>query len=92
MPFDDRTADGEPDTHAVAFRRVEGVKQLVHARGGDAHSGIPHTHTHTIAVLSFGSDQRLPRAIVHTRHRVTGVAEQVQDDLLELDPVAGDSR
>ena len=39
-----------------------------------------------------GSDQQLPRPIVHVNHRVRGVAEQVQDDLLELDTVAGDVR
>jgi len=92
MSFDDGAADGQPDTHAVAFRGVEGVEQLVHALGVDAHAGIPHAHTHTIAVLPFGSDQQLPRAIVHANHRVRGVAEQVQDDLLELDPIAGDRR
>ena len=64
MSFDDGAADREADTHAVAFRCVEGVKQLVHALGVDAHARIPHTHAHTIAVLPFGSDQQLPRAIV----------------------------
>src|SRR5205823_3933245 len=92
MSFDDGAADGEADTHAVAFRCVEGVKQLVHALGVDAHAGIPHAHTHTVAFVPFGSDQQLPRAIVDTHHRVGGVAEQVQDDLLELDSIAGDGR
>src|SRR5712691_8774874 len=92
MSLDDGATDGEPDTHPVGFRCVEGVKQLLHALGVDAHAGIPHAHAHTIAVLAFGSDQQLPRAIVHVSHRVGGVAEQVHDDLLELDPIAGDGR
>ena len=92
MSLDDGTADGEPDPHAVGFRCVEGVEQLVHVLRVDAHAGIPHAHAHTIAVLAFGSDQQLPRAIVHVNHRVAGVAEQVQDHLLELDPIAGDGR
>ena len=92
MALDDGTADGEPDTHAVGFRCVEGVKQRVHVLRVDAHPGIPHTHAHTVAVLAFGSDQQLPRAIVHVNHRLAGVAEQVQDHLLELDTIAGDSR
>ena len=29
---------------------------------------------------------------MHADHRVGGVAEQVQDDLLELDTIAGDGR
>src|SRR5262245_58301101 len=57
MPLDDGPADEEPDTHAVAFRCVEGVKQLVHALGVDAYAGIAYPHAHTIAVLAFGSDQ-----------------------------------
>src|SRR6516225_5920367 len=52
MPLDDGATDGEPDTHAVGFRRVEGVKQLVRVLGVDAHAGIPHAHAHTIAVLA----------------------------------------
>ena len=65
---------------------------MLHALGVEAHARIAHGHTHTIAVLPFGSDQQLPRAIVHADHRVRGVAEQVQDDLLELDAIAGDDR
>ena len=37
-------------------------------------------------------DQQLPRAIVETKHCVRCIAEQVQDDLLELDPVSSDDR
>src|SRR5918992_1403810 len=92
MSFDDGAADGEPDAHAVALRRIESVKQLVHALAVDADAGIPHAHTHTIAGIPFGSDQHVPRAIVDTEHRVRGVAHEVQDDLLDLDPIAGDGR
>src|SRR6516225_3605450 len=82
MSLDDGATNGEPDTHAVGFRCVEGVEQLVHVVGVDAHAGIPHAHPDTVAVLPFGSDQQLPRAIVHVSHRVADVAEEVQDDLL----------
>src|SRR5215467_4260886 len=92
MSLDDGATDGEPDTHAVGFRCVEGVEQLVHVVGVDAHASIPHAHADTIAVLPFGSDQQLPRAIVHVNHRIGGIAKEVQDDLLELDPIAGNGR
>ena len=90
MSLDDGAADGEPDSHAVALRRVEGVEQPVHALTVDAHARVPDGHAHTIARLPFCSDQQLPRAILHVDHRVRGVAEQIQDDLLELDAIAGD--
>src|SRR4026207_127187 len=64
MSLDDGAADGEADTHAVAFRRVEGVEQLGHVLRVDADAGIAHAHAHPIAVpVFFGSDQQLPRAI-----------------------------
>src|SRR4051794_8742360 len=90
MSLDDGAADRKPDTHAVALCRVEGVEQLVHAAGVETHAGIPHAETHTLAVLPLSSDQQFPGAIVHISHRVRGVAEQVEDYLLELDPIAGD--
>src|SRR5258705_12887479 len=65
MALDDGTADGEPDSHPVGLRCVEGVKQLVHVLRVDAPPGIPHSRAHTVAVLACGSDQQLPRAIVH---------------------------
>src|SRR5229473_8331299 len=36
MSLDDRTADRQPDTHAAALGRVEGIEQLVHALTLDA--------------------------------------------------------
>src|SRR2546430_13067094 len=70
MSLHDGAADGEPDTHAVALRRVEGVEQLVHALTLEAHAGIPHHHAHAIGAFPFGSDQQLPRPIVRSNHRV----------------------
>src|SRR6185436_15361829 len=89
MFLDDGAADGEANTHAVAFRRVEGVEQLGHVLRVDTDAGIAHAHAHTIALLVLGSDQQLPRPIVHGGHRIRGVADQVQDDLLELNTIPG---
>src|SRR5262250_803178 len=38
MSLDDGATDGEPDTHAVGLRCVEGVEQLVHTLGVDPQS------------------------------------------------------
>src|SRR5215467_9782071 len=81
MSLDDGATDREPDTHAVGFRCVEGVEQLAHVLGGDAHAGIPHAHAHTIAVLPLGSDQQLPRAVVHVNHSVGGVDRKHTSEL-----------
>ena len=92
MSFDDGAADGESDTHPVTFCCVEGVKQLVHDLRVDSDAGIPHGQAHAIAVHLCCFHQQLTRAIVHVNHGVGGVAEQIEDDLLELDTVAGNVR
>ena len=92
MSLDDRAADRQPDAHAAALGRVEGIKELVHSLPVDARAGIPHGHAHAIAVLPFGSDQQVPRAVVDADHRVRGVAKQVQEDLLKLDTIANERR
>jgi len=46
MSLDDRTADRQPDTHAVAFGRVERIEQLVNALMLDSNTGIPQRHAH----------------------------------------------
>ena len=92
MSFDDGATDGESDTHPVTFCCVEGVKQLVHDLRVDPDAGIAYHYADTIAPLSLGSDQQLPWPVVNAHHRVGSIAQQVQDDLLELDPIANDSR
>ena len=92
MPLDDGSADGEPDTHAAALRRMEGIKELVHAPTVNANAGIAHYHTHVIAGVLLSADQQLPRPIIDAAHRVCGVAEEIQNDLLELDAIPGDLR
>src|SRR4051794_1334317 len=92
MLLDDRAADREPQTHAIALRRIEGIEQLVHALRIDPYTDVPDAHTHAVAVLSLGSDQQVPGAVVHVDHRVRAIAEQVQKYLLKLDPIPGDGR
>ena len=70
VSLDNGAADGEPDPHAVALRRVEGLEQALRALAVEARAGIPHGHTDTIALLSLGSNQQLARAIVHASHRL----------------------
>src|SRR5260370_38464773 len=85
MSLNDGAADGEPDTHTVAFRRVEGVKQLVHVLRIDAHAVVPDAQAHMIAVLAFGADQQAPRATVHILHRYGAVHAKFQAHLLNVD-------
>ena len=88
MSLDDRAANRQPNAHTAALGCVEGIKKLFHALVIETHTGIPHDQAHKVAVFSFCSDQQVPRSVVNTNHRVGRIAEQVQDDLLELDTIA----
>ena len=92
MSIDDGAADVQAYTHSVAFGGVEGVKQLVHALGLEPAAGISDGHAHAITGLPGALDEQVPRPVVHVGHRVDGVTKQVENDLLQLDPVAGNGR
>ena len=40
MAFDDRAADEQPDTHAAALGRVEGIEQLTHSLTVEADTDV----------------------------------------------------
>jgi len=55
-------------------------------------SRIFHSEEHTIAFVSFGSDQQLTRAIMDGVHRIRSIPEEVQNYLLQLHAVTCDER
>jgi hypothetical protein len=69
----------------------EGIEQLVHALPVQAHAGIPHHHAHANSPFpvpfrsAIASGDRAHRA-----SRPMALQEQVDDDLMELDAIAGD--
>ena len=92
MTLDNGATDGQSNSHPVAFRCVERFEELVRGSRVETHPRILHDHSDTIAFVSFGFDQQLSPTIVDSAHRVRGVPEKVQDDLLKLYPIAGDNR
>ena len=88
MSLDDRAANRQPNAHTAALGCVEGIKEPFHVLVIETHTGIPHGQAHKVAVFSFCSDQQVSRSVVNTNHRLGRIAEQVQDDLLELDTIA----
>src|SRR5271154_1497874 len=44
------------------------------------------------ASVPLGPDQQLPRTILDLSHSPLGISQQVEDDLLELDSIASDTR
>src|SRR5690349_23478557 len=90
MTLDDGTTDGQADSHTAALRRVERVEDSLKALWVDAHSDILYAQARAIVAVDFSRDHEVPRAILDAAHRVRGVQQQVQDDLLELDAIACD--
>ena len=86
--LDDRSAYGESNSHAMAFGRVEGFEQLVGTVRFQPHAGIPHAEAHATVIIPFRSDHQVSRTILDTAHRVGGIQQQVQYDLLQLDAIA----
>ena len=85
--LDDRAADRQPHPGAVRLRREERVEDLVLTRRRQADPGVRHDHLHVITALRARADGDLAPPL-HALRGLDAVHEEVQEDLLELDPVA----
>src|SRR5207253_11122980 len=83
---------GRGNAHPVALRCVERVEELVDLFGVDADSRILDGEAYPVVSVASGGHEQLPRTTIDADHGVGGVEEQVEDDLLKLDTVAGDRR
>ena len=92
VSFYDRTADRQPHTHAVSFCRVEGIEQALEARWRQPRTRIPHRDEHAVRLGRPGADQRFSRAVTVAAHRLQGVDDQVEDHLLQLNPISLNER
>ena len=89
--FDDRIADRQPQTRALArlFRGEERREQLRRHRVGDAGAGVGEPQMHL--AVEPGADRDAPRPLRRVAgDGVRGVREQVEDDLLERVAIAED--
>ena len=59
---------------------------------GQANAGVANAQAHSATVLALSLDGQLSLSILHIDHRVAGIAQQIQDDLLELDSIPIDDR
>jgi hypothetical protein len=53
-------------------------------------SRVAYRQADTICFISLRSDDDLSRTIVYGSHRIRGIGQQVEDDLLKLHPIADD--
>src|ERR1700730_5443830 len=92
MTLDNGSTDGKTDPHTATLSGIECFEEPARSLRLKTHPRILHGQAHTITFVSFGSDHQLPQTLVDAAHRVQGVPEQVQDDLLKLDTIACDRR
>src|SRR3982074_476034 len=88
--IDDPPADRESHTHAAGFGGEEGGEQLVRILGGDPDAAIRHTYQHLLCLVLTRSDHQFALPIRDRLHRFNAIYHQVNDYLLQLDPITKD--
>ena len=90
MSFDDRTADRQPHAHTARFGGEEGAEQPVRVFGRDTDTAVLHCYEHLVCTVLARSDRQFAWPIGDRLHRFYAVDHQVDDHLLELDPINED--
>ena len=80
MAFDNRMADGKANSHTTLFGREHRVEDLILLRWIDARPGIPDGHVNKIRFADAGCYAQHAR--LDRLHRLNGVHDQVEEDLL----------
>src|SRR3954452_10187013 len=87
MSVDDRPADRQPHARSTGLRSVKGFKDLVETLRINARAGIAHGHDEACLIL-LCADQQLSRPLLHRIHCFSGIQNQIQQDLLQLNAIS----
>ena len=82
MLLDDRPADRQAKPESLLIGRREGLEQPVCYRCGQAEPGIGDGDANRVHTLGSGADRQF--ANLAGRHRLQGIADQVDENLLDL--------
>src|ERR1700740_2786761 len=85
--FDNRPADRESKPQTARLRRVESFEHTVKSRRCESRSRISHLYRHAIRFVT-GADEQLSLPFADAAHRLDGIDDQVEQYLLELDPIS----
>ena len=75
MAFDNRMADGKPNSHTTLFGREHRVENMIVVGWVDARAGILDGHVNKIRFANAGSYAQYSRR--YRLHRLNGVHDQV---------------
>jgi hypothetical protein len=84
----DGATDRQPHAHAVGFGRKKRVEQLVRIIGVDAGAEVSNRNDYLIGFVQMRSDQKFPWRVGYGRHGLDSVHDQIDDHLLQLNPIA----
>ena len=90
MGLDDRSADRQAHAHAAGFGSEECVEQPVGILGGQSDAAIAYRDQNLAGFLLVRPDHQLAQPVRDRLHRFDAVDDEIEDDLLQLDPVAED--
>src|SRR5690349_11591072 len=93
MRFNDRSADGESHAEALRLGGHERLENTVQVFASDSAAPVANG-AHHLATAAFEARRDRDAALVYVerRHRLAGVDDQVEDDLLQLDAITQDQR
>src|ERR1043166_10027465 len=85
---DDRAANCQSHPHAAGFGRVERFEQALEPFRVQSGPGIPYRDAPPGRPVFAAGDQQLARAIALRSHRLDGIEDQIEHDLLQLDAIS----
>jgi hypothetical protein len=85
--LDNRTANRQAHPHTARFCREERLEYALAISQADSCSRVSNRYHYANVVLNFGCDAQNPR-LIHGRHRIDGVCDQVQKHLLQLNSIS----
>ena len=90
MAFDNGMADGKANSHTTLFGREHRIENMIVVGWVDPRAGILDGHANKVWLDDAGSDAQYSQ--LFRVHRLNGVHDQVQNDLLQLNSVAFQGR
>src|SRR5713101_6603094 len=91
MGQNNRLAYRQPHAQSVGLRRVQGLEETLDVSLLEPNSCVVHDDPHTGAcadLVSMRADHQLPTPVGDVAHRLDRVGQQIQHDLLKLNPIA----
>ena len=89
---DDRAANRKPYPKPIGFGAEEGIKQPIYRLRRNADTVVLHSDHDLMSFILIRTDQQRMRPARDRLHRVNTVYDQIDDHLLELDPISDNQR